>query len=48
MAATLKLGLVNPARLLLGAKVSVAAVPIVMVSPQRVAVQALHQVSADG
>ncbi len=48
MATTLKVGIVNPARLLLGAKASVAAVPIVMVSPQRVEVQALHQVSADG
>jgi len=48
MAATLKLGLVNPARLLSDAKASVAAAPIVMASPQSVAVQALHQVSADG
>jgi hypothetical protein len=48
MAATLKVGVVNPARLLLGAKASVAAAPMVMAPPQRVAVQALHQVSADG
>lgn len=48
MAATLKLGIVKPSPLLLGARASVAAVPIVLASPQRVAVQALHQVSADG